>query len=243
MERQVEDNRNTTNIGTLERLASGMIGAWMVGRWLARLSPTGLILAGTGVALVYRAATGRSRLYRKLHISGSASERRPSASIPYQTGVKVQAAVTVVRPPDELYRFWRNPENLPNFMEQVQAVTQTGANRSHWLAQGPLGRTVEWDAEVINDQSNALISWQSLPGSQIANAGSVSFTSRKDGRATRVKLVLEYKPVGGPLGAVAAALLGKNPRHQIVRDLRRFKQLMEVDVVDRLHSASRAQNR
>jgi uncharacterized membrane protein len=103
VESKVEDNRTVTNIGDTERLIPGVLGGWMIARGLAKPSLKSLILTGTGIALAYRAATGRPRLYRSLHISGSVRGRRESASVPYQTGVKVETAVTVAKPPGVLY--------------------------------------------------------------------------------------------------------------------------------------------
>lgn len=237
MQGQAEDNRDVVNIGRLERLACGVLGGSMAVAGLARFSARGLLLAGGGMLLVYRAATGRSRLYRGLHISGSIKGRRPEAPIPYQTGIKVEGVVTVSRPPQELYEFWKNPENLLLFMDHLKSVTSTGNGRAHWVTEGPLGTDIQWDSEIINDRPGELIGWQSIPGSQVANAGSVNFTPVDHGRRTKVKLVLEYKPVGGPLGAAINVLAGKNPKHQIERDLRRFKNLMEAGVAERLYGS------
>jgi uncharacterized membrane protein len=222
-----KDNRVAVNIGNVERLVCGMIGGWMLARWLARPSLRGLLMAGTGIVLVYRAATGRSRLYRSLHISGSEQERRASATIPYQTGVKIEQITTIAKPPEELYQFWRNPENLPQVMIHIQSVVRTGPEHSHWVAKGPAGTTIEWDAEVIHDEPNALIAWQSLPDSLIRQAGSVNFKELEAGRGTEVKLTVEYRPAGGPIGAGITYLLGQDPRRQIAEELQRFKQLME----------------
>jgi uncharacterized membrane protein len=228
---QAEDNRTAVNIGDGERLVSGLVGAWMVTRGLAKPAVKSFILAGSGMVLVYRAVTGRSRLYRKLHISGSIEGRRASASVPYQTGVKIEEAVTIAKSPSEVYQFWKNPENLPRFMTHVQSVSPLGPNRSHWIAKGRTGTTLEWDMEIINDQPGALIGWQSSPESHIRNAGSVTFRPLENGRGTEVKLTVEYKPAGGPLGAGVAALFGKDPKPQMIRDLRRLKQLMETGVI------------
>jgi uncharacterized membrane protein len=227
MEIEVEDNRTAVNIGDAERLVSGVLGGWMIVRGLAKPSLKGLVLMGSGIALVCRAATGRSRLYRRLHISGAVRGRRESASIPYQTGVKVEEAVTVAKPAEELYQFWKNPENLSRFMTHVESVTWAGHNRSHWIARGPIGTTIEWDAEIINDQPNRLIGWRSSPEAQVRNAGSVSFRPFEDGQRTEVKLSMEYQPAGGPLGAGIAAILGEDPAGRVREDLQRFKQLME----------------
>jgi uncharacterized membrane protein len=223
-----EDNRTAVNIGNAERLVSGLIGGWMLSRGLAKHSSSGILLAGTGIALVYRAATGRSRLYRNLHISGSEQGRRSSAAIPYQTGLKIEQRIAVAKPAEEVYRFWREPENLPRFMTHVQSVVPAGPKQWHWTAGSLVARALEWDSELINDQPNTLIGWQSLPESPLRHAGSVTFRELGDGRGTEVKLTLEYRPAGGPLGAGIAYLLGQNPRRQIAQDLRRFKELMET---------------
>jgi uncharacterized membrane protein len=141
--------------------------------------------------------------------------------------------VTIVnRPPEELYKFWRNFENLPQFMEHLVAVKGGSENqRSRWVAKAPGGLTVEWDAEIINERQNELIAWRSLPGSDVANAGSVRFEPCPDGRGTFVKIELEYDPPGGALGARFARLLGEAPEQQVADDLRRFKQLMETGEV------------
>jgi uncharacterized membrane protein len=231
MQTHVEDNRTVVNVGDTERLVSGVLGGWLIMRGLTRPSFKGLLLAGSGLALVYRATTGRSRLYRKLHISGSDRGRRNSASVPHQTGVRVEETVTIARPSEQLYEFWKNPENLPRFMSHIQSVTSLGHNRSHWVARGPMGARLEWDAETIRDQPNSLISWRSAPGSRVRNAGSVSFRPLEDGRKTEVKLSLEYRPAGGPVGAGIATFLGQNPGDQIGDDLLRLKNLMETGEV------------
>jgi uncharacterized membrane protein len=141
--------------------------------------------------------------------------------------------VTIInRPAEELYKFWRNFENLPRFMEHLVSVKGGAENqRSRWIARAPGGATVEWDAEIVNERQNELIAWRSLPGSDVANAGSVRFEPCPDGRGTFVKIELEYDPPGGQLGAKFARLFGEAPEQQIADDLRRFKQLMETGEV------------
>jgi uncharacterized membrane protein len=143
-------------------------------------------------------------------------------------GVIVEDALTIYRPPTEVYSYWRSLENLPNFMEHLEEVTIIDRLRSHWVAKGPLGVRVEWDAEIINDIPPTLLSWKSVGQSDVVSAGSVRF--RPDGdRATRVHVKLQYDPPAGKVGATVAWLLGDDPQHQIAEDLRRFKELVESD--------------
>jgi uncharacterized membrane protein len=97
---------------------------------------------------------------------------------------------------------------------------------SHWVAKGPAGVRVEWDARIINEVDNKVIGWQSLTGSSISTAGSVNFD--EDPHGTRVTVHLQYHPPGGKLGAAVAKIFGEEPNQTIREDLRRFKQLMET---------------
>jgi uncharacterized membrane protein len=77
--------------------------------------------------------------------------------------------------PEEVYRFWRNFENLPRFMSHLESVHVTDEKRSHWVARAPMGTSVEWDAEIIEDRPNYEISWRSLEGADVDNRGTVRF--------------------------------------------------------------------
>jgi uncharacterized membrane protein len=136
--------------------------------------------------------------------------------------------VTVDKPADQVYRFWRNLENLPKFMEHLESVTEIDNKHSHWVAKAPAGMSVQWKAEIINEIENQLIGWRSLPGSDVPNAGSVHFSPAPGGRGTQVKIELQYDPPGGNLGAFFARMVGQDPEKQIAQDLARFKQLLET---------------
>lgn len=145
--------------------------------------------------------------------------------------LEVRRSVTVNRPPDEVYRFWRDFENLPRFMEHLQAVRTTGDRRTHWVAKGPAGATIEWDAEMLEDRPNELISWRSVGDSDIRNEGVVRFTKAPADRGTEVHVELRYDAPGGKAGAAVAKLFGEEPTQQIRDDLRRFKQVLETGEV------------
>ena len=140
----------------------------------------------------------------------------------------ITQAVTINKSAEELYAFWHDFENLAHFMNHLKSVQVTGPKRSHWKAKAPAGKTVEWDAEIIDDQPNQLIAWRSLEGADVDNAGSVRFERAPGGRGTVVKVQMQYNPPGGKIGAGIAKLFGEEPDQQTWEDLHRFKQLMET---------------
>ena len=145
-------------------------------------------------------------------------------------GIHVLSAITVNRPRDEVYRFWRDIENLPKFMEHLESV-RVHDGRSTWRAKGPAGTTVEWDAEIVADQPNENLAWRSCQGADVPNQGSVRFLDAPGGRGTEVRVELRYDPPTGALGATVAKLFGAEPGQEIAGDLRRFKQVLETGEV------------
>lgn len=143
-------------------------------------------------------------------------------------GLRVVDAIRLEQPIAPVFSYWRRLENLPTFMSHLVSVTQTSPTRSHWVAKGPAGLKVEWDAEIFNEIDNKLIAWRSLPGSDVVTAGSVNFDAVRDGRSTQVTINLQYDPPAGKAGALVAAMFGRAPSQTIREDLRRWKQRMET---------------
>ena len=224
---QLERRADRTNVGDVERWASLLGGGALAAFGLARGSLGGLGLAALGGALAYRGATGHCPAYGALGVS-TAEARGPAAVIRAGHGVKVERSITIDRPPEELFRFWRNFENLPRIMTHLASVRTTSPNQSHWTARGPLGTKFEWDAEIYTERPNEMISWRSLPGSEVDTTGSVHFLRGPAGRGTEVKVVLKYDPPAGQLGAAVAKMFDRSAEGEIAEDLRRFKQVMEV---------------
>jgi uncharacterized membrane protein len=148
-----------------------------------------------------------------------------------QHGTRVRKSVTVNRPAEEVYAFWRNFENLPRFMQHLESVQVTGDRRSHWKAKAPAGSTVEWDAELTQDVPNELIAWRSVKGADVPNSGVVRFVAAPGGRGTEIHVDLQYDPPAGKIGALFAKLFGEEPSQQVNGDLRRFKQVLEIGEV------------
>lgn len=210
-----------TNLAADERLGSMMIGGVMLAQALRSQAPLqGLMLAGAGY-LLYRGATGNCMIYNSLGI-----ETRAQTS-----AIRVRQYTTVNRPIEEVYTFWHDFANLPNFMYHLESVTLLGEGRSHWVTRAPLGKTVSWDAQVTDDRPNELIAWQSLPDSMVSTRGQVRFKSAPEGRGTEVAVLLDYDPPGGTLGAAVATLFGEGPAQQVQEDVRRFKQILEAGEV------------
>jgi uncharacterized membrane protein len=144
------------------------------------------------------------------------------------TAIHVQKTFTIDRPQQEVYTFWHNFENLPRFMKHLKSVKANGARYSHWVAEGPMGVPVEWDAELVDERPGEYLVWRSLPGSVISNRGSVEFRPAPNGSGTEVTVALTYHNPAGKVGAAFAKMLGREPELQVREDLRRFKALMET---------------
>src|SRR5262249_12812693 len=143
-------------------------------------------------------------------------------------GVNIEEAVTINRPAEELYAFWRDFQHLPLFTQNLVSVHEIDACHSHWVAKGPAGTTVSWDAEIINEIPCELIAWRTLHGSAVVHAGSVHFTAFASRRGTAVRVRMQYNPPAGKLGHAVASLFGQDAAHTIREDLRRFKRLLEA---------------
>ncbi len=217
------------NVGDEERKFSALIGGALLVTGLFRKSWGGALLALAGVALLQRGVTGHCMLYHALDTNTNELGRR---KVRTGSAIKLQRSIRIERPPEELYRFWRNFENLPRVLSQIESVEVINDRLSHWVAKTiPLGGPkVEWDAEVINEIDNELIGWRSLRGADVENAGSVRFERTLDGRATEITVTMQYAPPGGRLGAWVAKLFGEDPERKINDDLQRFKESMEAQV-------------
>lgn len=136
--------------------------------------------------------------------------------------------VTINRPRAEIYAFWRNLTNLPRFMENIVSITPLDDTRSHWIVQAPAGKTVEWDAVIVEDIPDQLIRWQSAEGAEVTHSGHIEFRDAQAGRGTAVTATILYDPPAGSIGKIVAKLFQEEPEIQARRDLRRLKQLLET---------------
>ena len=218
------DNANGggANVGKIERIASAIGGGALIGYALKSRSKGGIALGLLGAGLLYRGATGQCEAYRVFGVNTADGTEEVARD------VHIEKSITINRSPQELYKFWRDFENLPRFMENLESVTRLDDQRSHWVAIGPGGKEIEWDAEIYNEKEGELIAWRSLPGSDLTNAGSVHFEPAPDGRGTYLKVTLNYNPPGGKAAALFAKLFGQEPGQLVEHNLKRLKQLIET---------------
>jgi uncharacterized membrane protein len=209
-------NKNQAEASDTERWASLIGGGAMVLMGLKQGSLRGALTALAGGGLLYQGVTKQSTI------------QKAQEAIGINQAIKVEKTVTINKPADELYRFWHDFENFPKFMKHLKDVKVQGNKRSHWIANAPLGSSVEWDADILEDRENEFISWASVEGADVDNSGFVRFSKAPGDRGTEVKVVLEYNPPGGVLASAIAKLFGEEPEQQIGDDLRRFKMLMEA---------------
>ncbi|HEY9747560.1 MAG TPA: SRPBCC family protein [Allocoleopsis sp.] len=206
-----------------ERWASLIGGGALVLMGLQQRSLRGVLTAIAGSGLLYQGMTKQSTVQKAQGVLQQAQD-----AVGLNKGIKVEKTVTINKPAEELYRFWRNFENLPRFMKHLKSVTVYNNTRSHWIASAPLGNSVEWDADIIQEEENRFIAWASAENADIDNSGFVRFQPATGGRGTEVKVVMEYNIPGGAVSAAIAKLLGEEPEQQIGDELRRFKMLMEA---------------
>jgi uncharacterized membrane protein len=208
------------NVGQNERVASLVAGGGLLLGAIVRPSRASIALAAGGGYLILRGLTGHCLVYEAMGIS-RAGERG-------QEGIQVERSLTIERPRQEIYEYWRQFQKLPTFMQHLQSVTVLDDKRSHWVAKAPLGQCVEWDAEIYDQREAEMIAWRSLPGSDVENTGIVTFKDAPGGRGTEVHVQIKYNPPGGSATAAFAAIVGEEPNQQVREDLRRFKQIMEA---------------
>ena len=146
-------------------------------------------------------------------------------------GLRVDRAVTIMRPPEELYRRWRDLSRLPEIMPYLESVVVIDDTRSRWTVRGPGNTPICWDAELVADEPGRLIAWRSIGDADVDNAGSVRFTPAPDHRSSEVKVVMSYAPPIGRLADAVATAFGRSGEREVREGLRRFKQWIETDEV------------
>jgi uncharacterized membrane protein len=228
MEIDASSDRSTSLAHAESWLAFGA-GALLLLGALSRRSTFGACLAVSSAPLLYRGITGHWPEIFNGHVQPDSTK----TALGGERGVHVRESVRLEVPVADVYRFWRRLENLPRFMTHLNRVTESADGKSHWVAAGPAGLDVKWEAEVINEIEDKVIAWRSLPGSDVTTAGSVMFDQTRGGRSTQVSVHLQYAPPAGKAGALIASLFGREPSQTVREDLRHFKQLLEAGEIPR----------
>ncbi len=223
----------------LRELASGvaiLLGGQRpaVGLW-SRVAGDALDLTLLGFAFGERGADRRRVAAAYTAVSGVTALDALAASrvTRRSAGVdrfRVVKSIAINRSPQECYDAWRRFEDLPRFMRHLESVTVLDERRSRWVARGPAGSTVRWEAELVEDEPGRLIAWRSR-GGDVETSGRVELSPRPNERGTYLRVTLDYAPPAGAVGAAAAKLLVESPEQQLQEDLRRFKQILETGEV------------
>jgi uncharacterized membrane protein len=209
------------NVGRADRVLSALIGATSLLE-LRRFHGFGKAAAVTsGLMLLTRAVTGHSQVYEALGVS--------SAGLAEGAGIDIDASVTIMRPREEVFELWRDVTNLALIMRHIHSIEDVGGGVTHWVAEAPHGRMVEWDAQLINEHPGEYLAWQSLPDSEIENAGSVHFADA-GAAGTEVHLKMRYRPGGAAAGFAVAKMLNPLTEAEVLEDLQRLKLVMEKGV-------------
>lgn len=211
------------NVGSTERLFSTGFGGVLVASGLLRGRLRGLLLTVAGGALLYRGLSGHCSVYQQLGISTSEVEGERSIV----KGLKIEETITINRSAHDLYQKWTRWESLPEILPHIDQVRDLGQGRTRWTARGPLATRLTWDAEVINQETDRLVAWQSLSGGDIDTAGSVHFDSL-GANLTEMTVSMQYDPPGGKLTAMVSEFLGVGLDQRLRKDLQRFKATMEA---------------
>lgn len=226
-EEKNESMKHFTNVGTTGRLLSLLGGAALVyNGWNKKASVLGKSLTTVGTYLMLRGISGFCPVNKVLQIDTAHADTE---------GFEVTTSVTISKPRDEVYQFWRKLENLPKFMTYLEEVRQTDGKRSHWVAKVPRNittkeklATLAWDAQIEQEDGNSRITWRSLPGSEVENSGEVRFTDTLNSRGTVVRATISYHPPLGIAGQLAAKLLNPAFKELVKQDVRRFKRILEA---------------
>ena len=201
------------NVSTLERIAMVAAGSFLLYKGLTgkKVSIPKSLVGGT---LLFRGISGYCPVYDVMESKFSAEN------------VTIQTSVTVNKPVQKVYEFWRNLENLPLFMSHIESVKETNGIQSEWTAQGPQGiGKISWTSEILMDEPGKVLSWHSLPGSSIDNAGKINFRTTENGD-TEVDVTLSYRAPFGIAGEAAAKLLNPVFEKMVKHDIEQFKDYM-----------------
>ena len=211
------------NVGASERIASAIAGGFLISTGILNIKKRpaiGIASALAGGFLLFRGSTGYCAV-------NNAIGRDTSQQIP--TAITIKETVTVNRDRYDVYDAWRSLENLPLFMQHLQSVKEVTNTRSHWAAQVPKGLgTIEWDADIVREEPGEVLSWKSVPGAMVDNAGEVEFKEAPGNRGTELHAIISYIPPAGDVGKLAAKMFNNAFERLIREDIRRFKRMIET---------------
>jgi uncharacterized membrane protein len=214
----ISSENPTINVGQTERALSAIAGSLLLYYVTKKHKADALVLLGGGY-LLYRAVSGHCPVSSVFHRKGGRTG--------HASNVNVRTSVVVSRPREEVYAFWRNLENLPLFMKHLDNVDELDATTSAWKLKLPGGvGDVRWEAKIVKEEPGSELSWQSVPGASIENAGKINFSDTPGG-ATRIDVMISYRAPMGVIGERLSRLLTPVFSNMVEKDILNFKHFME----------------
>jgi uncharacterized membrane protein len=134
---------------------------------------------------------------------------------------EIEHEVHVACPPERVYEMWRDPKTFVQLVGSLEDAERDGRTL-RWEASGPLGLTLQGEAEITREKKPEEIAWNTIEGALDAH-GHIRFEPEDGG--TRVRYVLSYEVPGGPAGKAVAGMT--DPEQHIRATLERFKALAE----------------
>ena len=147
-------------------------------------------------------------------------------SRPPPTENTIDKSVTIRRPVGDVFRFYRDFNNLPRFLGDVMAVEPTGPATSRWTIQGPLGIRATWTIRITEERKDELIRYETVTSPLLRTYWAIHFAPGFGPGDTVVREVM--KAPLGILGRAALALIGKFPAEEVAANLHRLKEIMET---------------
>ncbi|MFZ0598801.1 MAG: SRPBCC family protein [Flavobacterium sp.] len=208
-------SKSMGNVSTLERILMITSGSYLLYKGLSQENKS-IAKISSGGAMLARGISGYCPVYSAVdHLKNN----KPS-------NVNIRTNVVINKPISEVYAFWRNLENLPKFMNHLASVKTISETKSEWTAKGPAGiGTLTWNAEIIKDQKEKLLSWQSLPDATVKNFGKVLFKAQ--GNKTEIEVTISYRAPLGLAGEGAAKLLNPYFEKVVNDDIKNLQLYLE----------------
>lgn len=210
-------SKSNVNVSTFERILMSAAGSYLLYKGLSK-EKKNITQITSGGAMLARGISGYCPVYSAVdHLKNDKS-----------SNVNIRTSITINRPINEVYAFWRNLENLPKFMNHLESVKTLNSTQSEWTAKGPAGiGTISWKAAIIKDQKEKLLSWQSLDEAPVKNFGKVLFKSV--GNATEIEVTISYRAPLGIAGQGAAKLLNPLFEKIVHDDIQGLKSYLETE--------------
>lgn len=232
---------NCENVGSTERIVSAGIGGLLVASGIFRGRLPGLLLTAVGASLLYRGLSGYCALYEQMGVSSCDLDDEPSESsarglsrgplagmMPHHDaikGVKIEETFDINRSAHDLYEAWTQWEQLPELLPHIKSIETIGDKKTRWTAVAPLGVKLTWEAEIIKQEADRMVSWKSVSG-DVGTAGSVHFESKGD-KQTQMRVSMQYEPPGGKVIAAVAEFFNMGLDQRVREDLKQFKERLE----------------